>query len=107
MTVPKIAVTGLSVAHSVNTNPRFYIVAFGSVAIPEMELTVRDVGLARSGNKWVAVPPKAPGSKAADNPIKWNYSGEFAEAVRDELLDAYFNLTGSEPPTLERPHVTS
>lgn len=99
--VPKCTVTGISVSHSVDNSRKFYVVALADVAIPELEMSMRGVGLARSGNKWIAIPPKSPGFTAGNNPVRWNVSSGLGAELRDEILDAYYNLTGREPPTRE------
>lgn len=74
----------------------FAILAYGDIALPEIQTTLRGCALAKNGKDFVALPPKASNQKDAAA-VQWNIRGKFAFAVRDGLMDAYKRMGGVLP----------
>ncbi|GEC30677.1 hypothetical protein [Sinorhizobium fredii] len=95
----KIEVHAINVLRNVSWDRHFAILAFGDIALPEIQTTIRGCALAKNGKDFIALPPKTTNSKDTAA-VQWNIRGDFAWAVRDALMDAYKRMGGEEPPPL-------
>ncbi|MFQ6181648.1 hypothetical protein ACLMJV_06785 [Sinorhizobium meliloti] len=81
----------------------FAIMGFADIGLPDIEMTLRGVALARQGGNIIALPPKVPGAKQDDlAAISWNSRGEFARRVCDVILEGYQKMGGELPPSSEQ-----
>lgn len=95
----EIQVLGITTRRNIEFERSFCIMAFGDIMLSGLEVTLRGCALARSNGRIIALPPKIPGAKLGDlSAMQWNASGEFAQRVKEKLLEAYRKMGGEMPP---------
>lgn len=99
-------VTGVNLTSRPNFDLPLTIVAFCDVRLDGLSTTLYGVALAVKGGKWIALPPKLPGTRPTDaNAIQWNLSGPFPQLITDAMVERYAAFGGRIPdgwePTIE------
>lgn len=106
----KIEILGINMTRRPNWDRPTCIFAFGDVALPDLQTTLRGCALAKSHGRIVAMPPKLAGAHPGDlAAVQWSQSSPFAVAVKDKLMAAFTAMGGTVPETKEpqrRDHVT-
>lgn len=94
-------VTGINLAPYPKWDRPLVIAAFCDVRLDGWSTTLLGVALAWAKGKWIALPPKAAGSRPNDpGLIRWASDGPVPQAICGAMLKRYIAFGGPMPPAL-------
>lgn len=95
----EIEVTGINLTAHPKWDVPLTIAAFCDVRLCGLSTTLFGVALARRNGQWIALPPKAAGSRPNDpGVIKWDIGGPVPRAIAEAMAERYKAFGGPTPP---------